>query len=105
MYCFVNEVTDKSASLDKSRELNADCVFLFYDLHDIWHLISAVCLSCMILINLHFDDDLSSQITTNINFTWSSTQDEPKLVDATRQLRAASAATATKSVDDESFNY
>lgn len=46
-------------SLDESRALNADCVFLFYDLHDVWHMLSGVALVLLVLFNYHVDGQLS----------------------------------------------
>jgi len=44
--------------LDDSRSLSKDCVFLFYDAHDMWHFLSACGFGLICLFVYHVDDDL-----------------------------------------------
>ena len=58
MYYFVNEVTDKNGPLPMTRDLNKECYFLIYDLHDMWHFMSAFALLFQAMMLYHIDDDL-----------------------------------------------
>jgi len=49
-------VTDKTLAPAASRALNQDCVLLnYFDVHDVWHLLSAIALafSLLFVINIH----------------------------------------------------
>jgi len=54
LYFFEVEVSDKTLTPAKSRQLNADCVFLdYFDLHDLWHLMSAAAMFMLISFVIH----------------------------------------------------
>jgi hypothetical protein len=58
--------------------MNQDCVFLFYDVHDLWHFTSALALVVFCLMLYHVDDDLRDVKASEIVSTWVSIEDLPQ---------------------------
>jgi dsRNA-gated channel SID-1 len=69
IWTFTQAVTDKNKTLDESRLLNASCVAMFFDIHDIWHFLSGVALVLTAILMLHVDDDLANKPRKDIEMT------------------------------------
>ena len=61
LLCFAKSPTDKAALPSDSRDMNAPCVDLYYkffDIHDVWHVLSSMFLMFGAIAVLYIDDGL-----------------------------------------------
>eukprot|EP00457_Paulinella_chromatophora_P001123 gb/GEZN01001125.1/.p1 GENE.gb/GEZN01001125.1/~~gb/GEZN01001125.1/.p1 ORF type:complete len:992 (+),score=143.64 gb/GEZN01001125.1/:73-3048(+) len=70
-YAFLTDVRDEFTDLDTSRTKNEECIALeFYDIHDLWHVLSAYTIGAFSLFLYHVDDDLDDVRTDLITCSW-----------------------------------